>query len=344
MIIPCRVDVPQDRWSYMNWLIIACISIAFAMQVAAIVKPSSAQTHAGQPAYENGEKGPMVQFILNGWEIKGLLGHMWLHGGIFHLLGNLLFLWIFGNAVCSKIGNLMYLPMYIVLGLLAAISHLLFQGGAMIGASGAINGIVGMFLIFFPQNDITCYFLFFLSYRPIIRQFTISSYWMILFWFAFDLLGAIMTGTKAGSVAYFAHIGGFAAGVFAAIVLLKTKIVVMEPRYEKSLLQIIHEHATPAQALPDYRFIQFRKELAHIKSEEEENNVNQSAAEPPKAANASGKTNTPQEKIFSEKDFLQEDLIRFNCTCGKRVKVPARYAGQKGQCPKCGKELQIPKD
>ena len=85
---------------------------------------------------------------------------MWLHVGLIHLVGSIIFLWLFGNAVCSKIGNIFYLPIYVGLGLIAAASHNIFSNGTVIGASDAINDIVGMYLVFFPENAMDCFFLF----------------------------------------------------------------------------------------------------------------------------------------------------------------------------------------
>ena len=133
---------------------------------------------------------------------------MWLHGGLLHLLGNLLFLWVFGNAVCAKIGNLRYLLLYVLLGVTAGIAHLLISRGAVIGASGAINGVVGMYLVLFYENEITCLFAFWLIVLYV-RVFAVSSIWMILLWLLWDVVGALLPG--GSNVAYFAHLGGFAA-------------------------------------------------------------------------------------------------------------------------------------
>ena len=102
---------------------------------------------------------------------------MFMHGGWMHLIGNMLFLWIFGNAVCAKIGNVRYLPIYLGLGIFAGLTHMIFQGGPVIGASGAINGVVGMFLVFFPENSITCFWIFFgilISVRIFRNRFIIN--------------------------------------------------------------------------------------------------------------------------------------------------------------------------
>lgn len=277
--------------------------------------------------------GEIRPYILDGFALKGLFGHMWLHGGILHLLGNMLFLWIFGNAICAKIGNLRYIPAYIGLGLLAGISHLIFAGGSVLGASGAINGIVGMFLVFFPQNEITCYWVFF----PYTRQFNLSSAWMILFWLAFDILGAILGG--GGGVAYFAHLGGFAGGVVLAILMLKFKMVTME-RYEKSLLQVIEEYRHPsAIEEPSAGYYNYLNATANLQQELplapvpavpfEPKTISLDPVEKPKTIPLA-----PQKP--------KDEFIRFACTCGKRVKMLAKYAGKTGKCPQCNARLKIP--
>jgi membrane associated rhomboid family serine protease len=270
--------------------------------------------------------GEIRPYILDGFALKGLFGYMWLHGGILHLAGNMLFLWIFGNAVCAKIGNLRYIPAYIGLGLVAGISHLVFTGGGSLGASGAINGIVGMFLVLFPQNEITCYWIFFIPFmvRGFARELTVSSGWMILFWLAFDIWGAMRGG---GQVAYFAHLGGFAGGVVLAILMLKFKMVTME-RYEKSLLQIIEEYRHPsAIEEPSSGYYNYLNATANLQQELPLVPVPPVPFEP---------------KIALVPQKPQDEFIRFACSCGKRVKMPAKYAGKTGKCPQCNARLKIP--
>ncbi|MBW8038821.1 MAG: rhomboid family intramembrane serine protease [Planctomycetes bacterium] len=385
MIIPWRVDVPQDRWPISNWLLILGIIAAFVFQTISIREqrsklPDKIEEFANysvedvavelgvdeqqlkeiersvdktfskvkdtfdQKVFPTDFKDLMVKhtmlqqyfvwekvrpFILDRFQLKGLFGHIWLHGGIIHLLGNLLFLWIFGNAVCAKIGNVAYLPIYIVLGVLAGIAHLVFQGGAVLGASGAIMGIVGIYLVFFPENEITCYFIFIFFLRPIIREFTLSSYWMILFWLAFDIFGATMEG---GAIAYFAHLGGFAVGFGLAILMLKMKWVVMEDRYEKSLLQIWKGRNEPVPELygSNHGMFPYNVETQTLETAK---NAEQGKME---------KKTVEVEKIPFGLEEPKDELIRFMCFCGKKVKAPVKYAGKVARCPRCKKQVKIP--
>ena len=259
--------------------------------------------------------GEVRPYILHGWEIKGLLGHIWLHNGIMHIVGNLLFLWIFGNAVCAKIGNFLYAPFYILAGIMAGIAYLMFQGGSALGASGAINGVVGMYLVFFPINTITCcYFFWFPLAGPRVGNFELSSFWMILFWLAFDIYGA--TAGDGKPVGYFAHLGGFAAGFTLGIILLKCKIVKME-RWERSLPDILAHGFNKEQQESLDRYNRDARMLEEMRKNE-------------------------QLRAAQQTTELSEP-IRFVCECGKRVKIAKKFAGLKAKCPKCGKRIRIPK-
>lgn len=158
-------------------------------------------------------------FVLAGWSARGLLGYMWLHAGYPHIIFNLIFLWVFGNAVCAKIGNVFYLPVYIATGLLAAVVHLLFDVRMAVGSSGAVYGIIGAYFVLYPYNSIKCFF-WFLAY---VRWFSIAGFWIILLRVALDIVGAISGYTEGA--AYFAHIGGFVCGVILAIILVISKLV-----------------------------------------------------------------------------------------------------------------------
>jgi membrane associated rhomboid family serine protease len=165
-----------------------------------------------------GPRERMEPFVLIDWSLRGLFGYMWLHLNYGHIIGNLIFIWVFGNAVCSKVGNILYLPVYIAAGLMAAVVHLVFDGREVAGASGAVFGMVGAYFVLYPFNSIKC-FVWFITY---VRRFSIAGIWIVLLWVVLNVLAAV---TKYTAAAYFAHIGGFVAGVILAMVLLMTKLV-----------------------------------------------------------------------------------------------------------------------
>ena len=200
LFLPYKADIQSSRKPYANYLVMMAIVAVFVLQAS----------------YLGDRTKP---FELAGWSARGLLGYMWLHDGYLHIIGNLIFIWVFGNAVCAKIGNVLYLPVYIATGLLAAVVHLVFDDRIAVGASGAIFGIIGIYLVLYPYNSIKCFF-WFLAY---IRRFSIAGFWIIILWIALNLLGAISEYT--GGAAYFAHIGGFVGGVILAIILVSSKLV-----------------------------------------------------------------------------------------------------------------------
>jgi membrane associated rhomboid family serine protease len=147
-----------------------------------------------------------------------LITSMFMHGGIAHLFGNMLFLWIFGDNIEDEMGHLRYLIFYLLCGILASLAHvittLMFAtdpGSLLIpslGASGAISGVLGAYLVLHPHRRVTVL---------LFRFFTdVPAYVAIGIWFAFQLisgLGILGGGSQQGGVAYAAHVGGFVAGV-----------------------------------------------------------------------------------------------------------------------------------
>jgi membrane associated rhomboid family serine protease len=324
----------------MNWLIIFAIIVLFIVQYLTVfVEVADATTSQPHPSQDNPQpfhiqKSKINDYVLDGWTIKGLFGHMWLHGGIIHLLGNLFVLWVFGNAVCAKLGNLLYLPAYIIFGLLAATCHIISTDGRAIGASGAIFGVIGMYLVFFTLNNVDCLFIFWfpLFIKPYIKPFCISGFWIILLWVIKNIWG-ILKGT--GHVGYMAHLGGFFSGFLIAIVLLMTKLIQME-KYERSLLQIWDERKQIPEAEPDRRFGIYSTMLEDSEAAEK--------TQPQETIRISDDAKQQDEpaKMPQAADMLKEVPIHFACSCGKRFKVPGGFAGRGANCPKCNKRLIIP--
>lgn len=143
---------------------------------------------------------------------------MFLHGGWMHMLGNCLFLWVFGNNIEESMGHFRFLVFYLACGLLAAAAHVLVAASSPIptvGASGAISGVLGAYLILYPRVRIRMLFIFIIFFRV----FRIPAWAVLLWWFALQLLSGLPELTRVRSdvssgVAVWAHIGGFVAGIF----------------------------------------------------------------------------------------------------------------------------------
>ncbi len=138
---------------------------------------------------------------------------MFVHGGAAHLLGNMLYLWIFGNNVEDVLGHFRFIVFYFLCGVIAAGAQLMMSGASatpMIGASGAIAGVLGAYYMKFPRARVQCLVFLFLF----ITVIYLPAGLVLLFWFLFQVLQSLSATTEgaAGGVAVFAHIGGFIAG------------------------------------------------------------------------------------------------------------------------------------
>ena len=146
-----------------------------------------------------------------------LLTSMFLHGGFMHLAGNMLYLWIFGDNIEDILGKPVFLVFYFICGIVAALSQALPEPSSqipMIGASGAISGVLGAYVVFFPKKKIKVAipFGFFLQ---ILR---LPAYVVLIFWFILQLINGANAGS-GGGIAFGAHIGGFVAGLVLAPIL-----------------------------------------------------------------------------------------------------------------------------
>src|SRR5258708_15565462 len=147
---------------------------------------------------------------------------MFLHGGWLPLGGNVLYLWIFGDNIEDRLGHFRYLVFYLACGLAATLAHAIVNPGSRlpsIGASGAIAGVLGAYILLFPRVRVTTLIPVFIFI--IVRE--VPALFVLGIWFVFQLfLGVSSLGVspeQAGGVAYFAHIGGFVAGMILAVVL-----------------------------------------------------------------------------------------------------------------------------
>ena len=144
-----------------------------------------------------------------------LITSMFMHGSIAHIFGNMLFLWIFGDNLEHSMGHGRYAIFYLVCGIIASLAHV-FSTAILaadassllvpsLGASGAISGVLGGYLVLHPRRRVTVILVRFLTDVP--------AYVAIGIWFAFQLVNGLMSGSQGGGVAYAAHVGGFIAGL-----------------------------------------------------------------------------------------------------------------------------------
>lgn len=139
-----------------------------------------------------------------------LVTSMFLHGGWMHLLGNMLYLWIFGNNIEDVMGHAKYVVFYVLCGVLAVLSHAVTDPGSqipMVGASGAISAVLGAYLLLFPRAHV-------LVLLPGVGMTRVAAGIVLGMWFVTQLVsGGMSVGATGGGVAFFAHIGGFVAGM-----------------------------------------------------------------------------------------------------------------------------------
>lgn len=141
-----------------------------------------------------------------------LFTSMFMHGGWMHIIGNMLYLWIFGNNVEDAMGHVRFILFYLVCGLAAVLAHALPGPEStvpMIGASGAISGVLGAYLLLYPHARV----LVAIPFGFIIQTFYLPAVAVLGLWFVIQLLNSATTAGEGGGVAWGAHIGGFVAGM-----------------------------------------------------------------------------------------------------------------------------------
>ncbi len=212
-MIPLRVDIIRTRAAIVNGLLILVNVLAFVHELTLSPKMGRALIYSFGliPAREQ------LVFARHGigigQAIAPMFTSMFLHGGWMHLLGNMLFLWVFGGAVEEALGHFQYLIFYLICGLGSALAHTIFNLGSKIptvGASGAISGVMGAFIVLFPRARVTTLIpalLLFFTVR-------IPAFLMLGYWFLVQFLSGVgsLGMSDQGGVAWWAHVGGFILG------------------------------------------------------------------------------------------------------------------------------------
>lgn len=147
-----------------------------------------------------------------GRQLSHLITSMFLHGSWMHLLGNMWFLWLFGNNIEDSMGRLRFVVFYLMTGLAAAFGQIITSPDSiipMVGASGAISGVMGAYLILYPRVKVYVLVPIFIFFTSI----ALPAWVMLGYWFIIQLASGLIASGEVGGVAFWAHVGGFVAGV-----------------------------------------------------------------------------------------------------------------------------------
>lgn len=211
-MIPLKDDNPTERTPFVSYAILGLCVVVFLWQASLGPRQGQAVVIAlgAIPAVlmGNAQLPPELHLVP---PLATVFTSMFLHGGWMHLIGNMLFLWIFADNVEDCTGHVRFVIFYLLCGIVAVLFQAVPEPGSeipMIGASGAISGVLGGYLMLFPHARITVLIPFgFLS-----QVMLLPAVWVLGLWFLIQFVSEVMTGAGAG-VAFRAHIGGFIAGV-----------------------------------------------------------------------------------------------------------------------------------
>jgi membrane associated rhomboid family serine protease len=230
-MFPLHDDNPTEMFPVVTILLIAvCVWVWWYVQGAGSSEQALGASICAWGAIPAEVTGSVAQGAagpcqLGGLTWQALVSSMFLHGSWMHLVGNMWFLWIFGNNVEDSMGHLRFLLFYLITGVAAAGAHVLTDPAStipMVGASGAISGVMGAYLVLYPKARIHTlfFFVFFIRVVPL-PAWVLLGYWMVL------QIGGSFATTAAGGggVAYGAHVGGFLAGLLLVVPFRNRKLV-----------------------------------------------------------------------------------------------------------------------
>lgn len=217
---PLRDDNPTSAQPFVSWAILAlCVAVFFVQLTLGTANNAVIYALGMIPARIFGGEGELT-----------LISSMFLHGGFMHLAGNMLYLWIFADNVEDSVGHGKFAAFYVLCGIAAALAQALTDTAStipMIGASGAIAGVLGAYLMLHPRANVRCIIVIFIFFRLInIPAFIVLGGWLVL---QFLSLGQIDS-----SIAYVAHIGGFIAGAALIVFFKKPEVALFDKPHSRA--------------------------------------------------------------------------------------------------------------
>ncbi|MBS0191328.1 MAG: rhomboid family intramembrane serine protease [Phycisphaerales bacterium] len=237
MLFPFGTDRPLRRPTLVNHLLLLLNFFAFCLLLVGTAFEGERWQWAVETLGLSRNHHPWWSFI----------SYTFVHSGGWHLLGNLIILWVFGPCVEDRFGRLGYIAFYFAAGAFAGLAHMAAAPVPVVGASGAISGVTGAFLVLFPRTVIRTFVFFFM-----IGVFNIPAMWFICFAIARDLIGA---GTGGSNISYAAHFGGYIFGISLSLLLLVTGIL---KREDYDLFFMIRQARRRQEITEAYRISQQR--------------------------------------------------------------------------------------
>lgn len=238
-MIPLHDDNPTSATPIMTMVFIAACTVAFLYQVS-LPEPLGEAfvfSYGAIPAALFGHPAAMKVLPPEAAGIPAyltILTSMFLHAGWMHLIGNMLYLWIFGDNVEDVMGHVRFVIFYVVCGTIAALAHAVTEPSSavpMVGASGAISGVLGAYLLLFPHAQV--YVI--IPMGVFSRAMYVPAGFVLGLWFLMQLLsGGMSLGREGGGVAFFAHVGGFLAGMALIGVFKRPEVRFFAPRRHRS--------------------------------------------------------------------------------------------------------------
>ncbi len=208
MIIPLKLEIEFNQQPISNYILIIITSVVFLLTLSSSITD-------------------IFEYLMKGrFNPVGLIGSIFMHNTILHLALNMLLVFVFGNAVCNVFGNSVYPMVYIILGVIASVIYLLFGNNPAVGARGAINGLMGLVLVWFPKNEMT-FFFFFSTLR-------VKIIYGILFYIVLGLVGILLF--SGADLSHVARFGGLVSGMVIGLILDKFKFVFIQ---ETTLMDIL---------------------------------------------------------------------------------------------------------
>ncbi len=208
-MFPIRDHNPSGRTPYVVYALIAANVLIFISYVGLMDDPR-ALFHF----YSDWAITPAR--VSNGAHPETLVTSMFLHGGWMHLAGNMLFLWIFGDNLEDAMGHVLFLAFYLASGVGAGLIHVLaapYSQVPTVGASGAIAGVMGGYLLLYPKARVDVVVIFIVFFKV----FPVPAWLMLLLWLGLQFFGGFGADPDTGGVAYWAHVGGFVVGLILVV-------------------------------------------------------------------------------------------------------------------------------